>query len=180
MSTNENANFTEFALCDCDWDELVQAADGAGRHAAREFAERCSPWELGRTGQARVRIEPVESPVASWLRQRGHARLTADASAVVVTTRVRPEDLGNTDNAIAKATSVLTRRAYASAYCTVLAEEAGVTATPEIEPDPVPRPRAALGSPETPHAPAAPPTTAVVESADATDEPGAADMTPTG
>lgn len=143
MSTNDNASFTEFALCDCDWEELIRAADGAGRLAAREFAEHCSPWELGRPGQARVRIEPVQSPVASWLRQHGHARLTADERGVLVSISVRPEALGTAENAVAKATSVLTRRAYASAYCTVLAEEAGVTATPEIEPDPISHPRSA-------------------------------------
>lgn len=148
MNDNDNASFTEFALCDCDWDELVRAADSAGRLAAREFAEQCSPEDLGRPGRAWVRIEPVDSPVASWLHQHGHARRTPDGSAVLVPMRVRPEDLRTTTHTAAKAASVLTRRAYADAYCTVLAEEAGVTATPEIEPDRMPRQRSGSSLPE--------------------------------
>lgn len=97
-----------------------------------------------------MRIEPVGSPVASWLHQHGHGRPTPDGSAVLVPMRVRPEDLGPTPNAPAKAASVLTRRAYADAYCTVLAEEAGVTATPEIEPDRLPRQRSGSSLPAEP------------------------------
>lgn len=143
IGNNDNAAFLDYALCDCDWDELVRAADEAGLRAARELAERCRPRELGRPGSARVRIEPVSSPVASWLHQHGHAWRSADGSAVLVPMRVRPEDLGATADAAAKAASVLTRRAYADAYCAVLAEEAGVTATPEIEPDRLPPGRGA-------------------------------------
>lgn len=135
----DNATFVEFALCDCDWDELVRAADEEGLRAAREVAQQCRPRELGRPGRAWVRIEPMNSPVASWLHQRGHARSSADGSAVLVPMHVRSEDLGDVEDAAAKAASVLTRRAYADAYCAVLAEEAGVTATPEIEPDRVAR-----------------------------------------
>jgi hypothetical protein len=131
----DNATFVEFALCDCDWDELVRTADEAGLRAAREAAQQCRPRELGRPGRAWVRIEPMTSPVASWLHQHGHARCSTDGTAVLVPMRVRPEDLGDVEDAAAKAASVLTGRAYADAYCAVLAEEAGVTATPEIEPD---------------------------------------------
>lgn len=117
--------------CD-EWEGLHRAACAAGRWAAGDLMKRCSAWQLSREGQASVHIEPADSPVAAWLVQNRHATLTDAGTGVrqdfVLGSRhaePRPPVAG-------EPASVLVSHAYAAAYCTVLAEEAGVTTTVHI------------------------------------------------
>ena len=111
--------------CD-EWHELIVAAQAAGRWAASELARRCSVWHLGRTGRIAIHIEPLGSPVASWLHHTGRAVSTETDTGVLVPVRVTAADLYPADEAVAKADSLLVAHAYAVAYCSLLADEAGV------------------------------------------------------
>ncbi len=113
-------------MADCDWRELIRAAESAGRWAARETARRCSTWDLGRAGRVWVRVEPLVSPVATWLCRHGYGEASGTGVDVAIATTAA--DLDRVADAERKARSILVRRAYASAYSTVLAEEAGVAA----------------------------------------------------
>lgn len=125
---DDGKRLVEPATVDHDWRELIRAADCAGRWAAAELARRCSAWELGRTGRVWVRVEPSASPVADWLHRHGHGRASESGTGVDVAIATTAADLGAVPDAEFKARSVLVRRAYACAYVTVLAEEAGVSA----------------------------------------------------
>ncbi len=109
-------------VVESDWEQLVIAAEGAGRHSGRELARQCTTWELGRTGQVWVRVRPHDSPAGTWLLStvRAHSHETG----VLVPITPDKQDLAST----AKARSLLVCRAYAAAYCAVLVQEAGVLA----------------------------------------------------
>lgn len=148
-----------------EWHELVTAAEAAGRWAARELAQRCTSWQLGRAGTVHVQVEPLESPVATWLYLTARGR--RQGARVVTPVLVTAEALQPALEAARKVNSLLVRRAYASAYCSVLAEQAGVATeivTAPILPESFEVDRAALEAP-VPSAPsrardAAPPTAA--------------------
>lgn len=131
-----------------DWEDLVIAAESAGRQSARELAQRCTPWELGRTGQVWVRVQPADSPVATWLYCTGRSTLDEQGALVVIT----PEagELASAGSPESKARSLLVRRAYAEAYCTVLVQEAGVMAEVLTLPDQYPRPETHTDAAESP------------------------------
>lgn len=112
---------------DQDCRELITAAESAGRVAARSLAQRCSVWELGRTGRVWVQLTPTDSAVASWLRR--HARTTTDQAEVRIPIRPEVADLYPARQAVLKAQSLLVARAYAAAYATVLAEGSAVATT---------------------------------------------------
>ncbi len=116
-----------------DWEDLVVAAESAGRQSARELAQRCTTWELGRTGQVWVQVQPAESPVASWLYSTG--RSIRDDRGALVSISLSPHDFPSTSTPVTKARSLLVRRAYAEAYCNVLVQEAGVIAEVLTLPD---------------------------------------------
>lgn len=124
--------------CD-EWEDLHRAACAAGEWAARELLKRCSAWQLGRHGQARVHVEPGDSPVAVWLHQHGHATLTEADTSVRQDVALSSRHARPCPPAPGEPASVLVSHAYAAAYCTVLAEEAGVTTTVEITTSPAPR-----------------------------------------
>ncbi|MGW0891572.1 hypothetical protein [Saccharopolyspora sp. NPDC002578] len=111
--------------CD-EWQQLITAAECAGRRAARQLAVKCSTEHLAREGNVTVHVEPAESPAALWLGSRGRADFTDTGALVPVT--ITEGDLRPARQAAAKARSLLVHHAYATAFCTVLAEEAGVTA----------------------------------------------------
>lgn len=124
-----------------EWEDLVVAAESAGRRSARELAQRCTPWELGRTGQVWVRVQPDDSPVAMWLRSTGRSSTEtshSDEQGALVTISPTARDLASTGSPVSKARSLLVRRAYAEAYCTVLVQEAGVIAEVLTLPDQIP------------------------------------------
>lgn len=73
-------------------------------------------------------MEPLSAPVATWLHRHGYGRATESGTGVDVAISTTAADLGTVPEAELKARSVLVRRAYACAYATVLAEEAGVGA----------------------------------------------------
>lgn len=109
-----------------EWRALVRAAESAGRWAARELACCCSLRHLARAGSVNVDVGPIESPVVVWLYNHGYGALTPTGLVLPVTVTV--EDLQPAIWAAEKAESLLVRHAYAAAFCTVLAEEAGVAA----------------------------------------------------
>ncbi|MDR7300213.1 hypothetical protein [Haloactinomyces albus] len=119
-----------------DWEDLVIAAESAGRQSARELAQRCTPWELGRTGQVWVRVQPGDSPVAAWLHCTERSTSAERGELVAITPTAR--DLSPVNSAQSKARSLLVRRAYAESYCTVLVQEAGVIAEVLTLPDQYP------------------------------------------
>ncbi|MBA8824833.1 hypothetical protein FHX42_002180 [Saccharopolyspora lacisalsi] len=119
-----------------DWEDLVIAAESAGRQSARELAQRCTAWELGRTGQVWVQVQPADSPVASWLYSTG--RSIRDDQGALVSISLSPHDFPSASAPVAKARSLLVRRAYAEAYCNVLIQEAGVIAEVLTLPDQAP------------------------------------------
>ncbi len=85
--------------------------------------------------------------MAEWLYQRGHAVAGQPGSGVLVPVELSDQDLRPADDAARKARSLLVRYAYASAYGSVLAEEAGVTTKVRMEATEhsgatLPRPRA--------------------------------------
>lgn len=112
--------------CD-EWADLRSAAVSAGRRAARALAIRRSMWQLGRTGEVSVRVEPGDSPFAVWLSRCDHAVPTEIGAGVSVPIEVAAEELFPATDAARKADALLVRHAYASAYCEVLSDEAGVT-----------------------------------------------------
>lgn len=125
--------------CD-EWHQLIVAAETAGRWAARELALRCSAWHLGRTGSIEVSVEPLISPVAGWLHHTGKA-VTETDTGVLVPVSVTAADLFPAEDAASKARSLLVAHAYAGAYCTLLAEEAGVATEIRLaHPAPLPAP----------------------------------------
>ncbi|MBA8824490.1 citrate lyase beta subunit [Saccharopolyspora lacisalsi] len=109
-------------VVESDWEQLVIAAEGAGRHSGRELARQCTTWELGRTGQVWVRVRPHDSPVGAWLFSTGRAH--SYETGVLVPITPDKQDLVSA----ARARSLLVCRAYAAAYCAVLVQEAGVLA----------------------------------------------------
>ncbi|MHA6803648.1 hypothetical protein [Salinifilum ghardaiensis] len=112
--------------CD-EWSQLIVAAEAAGREAARQLAQRSPCSQLGRRGTASIEVTPIDSPVAAWLYETDRALPTATDSGVVLPLPVTAEDLAPAANAAEKAHTLRIARAYASAYATVLEEEAGVT-----------------------------------------------------
>ncbi|QGK70685.1 hypothetical protein GIY23_15220 [Allosaccharopolyspora coralli] len=128
MGTTESWSVQELPQpCD-EWADLVRAASAAGRWAARELARRCPSRYLDRGGEVAVRVEPVDSPVAAWMEVDGLGGRSSDGSGVVIPIRVTADDLRPAEEAASKAESLLVRYAYAAAYCSVLAEQAGVAA----------------------------------------------------
>ncbi len=73
-------------------------------------------------------MEPVDSPVAVWLDGDGLGSRSSDGTGVLIPIRVTADELFPAEEAASKAGSLLVRYAYAAAYCTVLAEQAGVAA----------------------------------------------------
>lgn len=133
----------EPALLHCVWRELIETA---GCQAGRELATRCAPDELRESGDAWIHVEPVDSPVASWLYRNGYGSVTESHEGVLVPVRLDAARLSLAEEAARKARSLLVAQAYAHAYCSVLAEEAGVTAGPVVERDRPARVPAALES----------------------------------
>ncbi|MHA6800065.1 hypothetical protein [Bounagaea algeriensis] len=134
-----------------EWHELVTAAEAAGRWSARELAQRCTSWQLGRAGTVHVQVEPLESPVATWLYLTGRGRY--QGARVITPVFVTAKELRPAPEAAEKVNSLLVRRAYASAYCSVLAEQAGVATeivTAPILPSAPETDRAALEAPGRP------------------------------
>ncbi len=117
-----------------DWDGLLVAADAAGRQAARMLAQRCGPWELGRTGRVWVALAP--SPLATRLDSIGRTE-TATADEVHVPIVLGSAALAPQHNAAAKARSLLVREAYARAWASTLTQECGaftsVYSTPDVD-----------------------------------------------
>ncbi|SFN05274.1 hypothetical protein SAMN05421805_102403 [Saccharopolyspora antimicrobica] len=70
-------------LCDGNWEDIIIAADAAGRHAARELAQRCTNAELARRGQIEVVVGPPGNPLAAWLRCTSCANRNDDGTAVL-------------------------------------------------------------------------------------------------
>lgn len=132
---DEAPRFSEPALFHCGWQELVDAAEAAACRAGQRLAARCSIGELRRTGRAWVHVEPLDSPVASWLYRSGYGSCSASQDGVMIPVELGVTELHPAAEAAQKARSLLVAQAYANAYCSVLAEEAGVTATPVIERD---------------------------------------------
>lgn len=126
-------------MCPSDWHDLITAAQAAGRWAARELARQCSLWELGRSGQVWIHIEPATSPIADWLLRQGQAYTDTVYSGVLVPVEITAPQLLPAGNPAGKATSLLVARAYAAAYCTVLAEEAAVTTEIHLMPSTLPQ-----------------------------------------
>ncbi|RCW44599.1 hypothetical protein DFQ14_104188 [Halopolyspora algeriensis] len=147
----EKETLNNSVLSHGEWEDLVIAAESAGRQSARELAQRCTPWELGRTGQVWVRVQPDDSPVAMWLRSTGRSNTEIghpdeQGALVAITPTVR--DLAPANSPVSKARSLLVRRAYAEAYCTVLVQEAGVIAEVLTLPDQFPARESRSGTAE--------------------------------
>lgn len=109
-----------------EWQDLVEAAAAAGRWSARQLAQRGSIPQLSWVGDVLVYIRPVDSPVASWLLRYAHGAVHEDS--VVVRIALTDADLHPLPTARRITDSLLIRQAYAHAYSSVLAEEAGVDA----------------------------------------------------
>ncbi|MBA8824938.1 hypothetical protein FHX42_002285 [Saccharopolyspora lacisalsi] len=124
--------------CD-EWRELIVAADAAGRWAARQLARRCSAWHLGRLGSVEIHVEPLDSPVAAWLHSTGQAVATEASTGVLIPCTITAADLDPAEDTASKARSLLVAHAYAVAYCSLLADEAGVAAEIRIVPDSMPQ-----------------------------------------
>lgn len=122
----ENDDESElFQPCD-EWHTLIVAADAAGRWAARQLARSCSAWHLGRIGGIDIHVEPFDSPVATWLHSTGQAVAAETRTGVLIPVAVTAADLHPVAEAADKARSLLVAHAYAVAYSSVLADEAGV------------------------------------------------------
>lgn len=112
-------------LCDGNWEDIIIAAEAAGRLAAQELALRCDASELARSGEVEVDVGPAGSPVAGWLICTQRA-IRSDDGTALVTIDLEGADIAPAASADRKSRSLLVRQAYSAAYCTVLAEEAGV------------------------------------------------------
>ncbi|GAB3290614.1 hypothetical protein [Parasphingorhabdus pacifica] len=125
--------------CD-EWHELITAAASAGRCAARELALRCSAWHLDRAGSVGIHVEPLDSPAAIWLQSTGQAVATGSCTGALVPVALTAADLHPAVDAPSKARSLRAAHAYAVAYGTMLADEAGVSTEIRLVPDGVPMP----------------------------------------
>lgn len=125
------------AVCDGDWDELLNAARGAGRQAARMLARRCRAWELGRTGKVWVSVGPTDSPLATWLWRAGRAENWAGGE-IAVPISLDSGALATAAEPAVKARSLLVREAYARAWASVVAQECAAITSVHTEPDPDP------------------------------------------
>lgn len=96
-----------------------------------------------------MNVGPSGSPLAAWLWCSRRAVHSSDDTASI---EVALDDTGipPASSAGCKASSLLVRQAYASAYCTVLAEEAGAVAERHVTLDPPTLPRQRTSSPEMP------------------------------
>lgn len=129
----EDLRVSEPALFHCGWQELIDSAEAAACQAGRRLAARCSLGELRRTGRGWIRVEPLDSPVAGWLYRNGYGDMTESRDGVLIPVNLGAAELYPAGQAARKACSVLVVQAYTNAYCSVLAEEAGVTASPVVE-----------------------------------------------
>lgn len=111
--------------CD-EWHELIVAAHTAGRRAAHRLALRSSARLLRRSGSVDIHVEPLTSPVAAWLDNTGQAVATEAGTGVLMPITITAADLQPAEDAQNKALSLLVAHTYAMAYCTLLADEAGV------------------------------------------------------
>lgn len=118
--------------CD-EWQEACTAANAAGRWAARRLACSCSLWHLARGGEVSVHVQPADSPVAAWLEREGYGAIAGNGLLVPIV--VAADDLRPAAHPTTKAQSILVRRAYANAFCSVLAEEAGVATEIQLRAD---------------------------------------------
>ncbi|MHA6803627.1 hypothetical protein [Salinifilum ghardaiensis] len=123
-------NDVDFAVekpqpCD-EWHNILTAADSAGRWAARQLACRCSLSALSRGGTVHLQLEPLDSSVVTWLHHHEYGTIASGCLLMPVT--VSPVALHPALQAQAKSASLLVRHAYATAFSTVLAEQAGAVA----------------------------------------------------
>lgn len=117
---------------ECDWSQLLGAAEAAGRWAAGKVARERSAEELSVRGRVWVHVEPAESPVAAWLHRSGRAYRCANGAGVWKPIQLTAADLARAEAPTWATGSVLVARAYARAWCSVLAQEAGVAAHPNM------------------------------------------------
>ncbi|MBQ6644665.1 MAG: hypothetical protein IJH84_27085 [Saccharopolyspora sp.] len=132
MSTNDDEP-DMFQPCD-EWQALIAGAHAAGQSAARQLALRSSARHTGRSGSIAVHVEPLASPVAAWLHSTGRAAITESRTGVLVPITVTAADLAPAGDAAEKAHSLLVADAYAVAFSTVLADDAGVATEIRIGP----------------------------------------------
>lgn len=113
---------------ECDWSQLLETADAAGQWAAAEVSRGRSAWELSGRGRVWVHLEPADSPVAALLQRSGRAWARANGAGVWMQIQLTATDPARTEAPTRATGSVLAARAYARAFCSVLAHEAGVAA----------------------------------------------------
>lgn len=115
-------------LFDGNWEDIVVKAEAAGSVAAQELALPTNgPLHRGRV---EVEVGPPGSPLAAWLLCTRRATRSDAGTALV--------EIGAPGTVISPAASLHVRKAYAAAYCVVLAEEVGAIAERRVLPTTTP------------------------------------------
>lgn len=122
----ERTRLSETAIFPAEPDELMCAAAAAGRWSATRFALICSAAQPGLAGTALIHLEPADGPIAVLLHRQGLGHISTPPRVMIVPIVLSAADLGGIAGAARMARVLLVRHAYAAAYSTVLARQAGV------------------------------------------------------